>query len=63
MVGDYVATLGDVIDLAAIQASVLFAARPRGTEALYKLYAESFQGEEHLNNLIADAQALLETAL
>ncbi|MGM1054170.1 MAG: phosphoglucomutase, alpha-D-glucose phosphate-specific, partial [Pseudomonadota bacterium] len=40
-----------------------FAARPSGTEALYKLYAESFQGEAHLNRLIADAQRLLETAL
>lgn len=40
-----------------------FAARPSGTEALYKLYAESFQGEAHLDALITDAQALLETAL
>lgn len=40
-----------------------FAARPSGTEALYKLYAESFQGEAHLNDLIADAESLLDEVL
>jgi phosphoglucomutase len=40
-----------------------FAARPSGTEALYKLYAESLQGDAHLDALIADAQQLLDASL
>ncbi|WP_183323946.1 alpha-D-glucose phosphate-specific phosphoglucomutase [Halomonas cerina] len=36
-----------------------FAARPSGTEPLYKVYAESFRGPEHLQTLIEEAQALL----
>lgn len=36
-----------------------FAARPSGTEDIYKIYAESFQGEEHLQRIIADAQTLV----
>ncbi len=40
-----------------------FAARPSGTEPLYKIYAESFKGEQHLNELIDEAQALLERVL
>ena len=37
-----------------------FAARPSGTEDTYKIYAESFRGEEHLNRVIEDAQALVQ---
>jgi phosphoglucomutase len=37
-----------------------FAARPSGTEEVYKLYAESFRGEEHLRRIQAEAAALLE---
>jgi len=44
-------------------ASGWFAARPSGTEAVYKLYAESFRGEEHLQQLIDAAQALVRDAL
>ncbi|ABL99912.1 phosphoglucomutase (alpha-D-glucose-1,6-bisphosphate-dependent) [Shewanella amazonensis] len=40
-----------------------FAARPSGTEPLFKLYAESFVSEAHLGELISDAQSLLGTAL
>jgi phosphoglucomutase len=40
-----------------------FAARPSGTENVYKIYAESFQGEDHLRRLIEDAQALVDKAL
>ena len=40
-----------------------FAARPSGTEAVYKLYAESFLGEEHLEQLIDAAQGLVRSAL
>lgn len=36
-----------------------FAARPSGTEALYKIYAESFNGRAHLDALIDEAQRLL----
>jgi len=38
-----------------------FAARPSGTEALYKIYAESFKGEEHLNELVKSATELLDS--
>lgn len=37
-----------------------FAARPSGTEEIYKIYAESFNGPEHLDLLVKEAQALVE---
>jgi phosphoglucomutase len=37
-----------------------FAARPSGTEAVYKLYAESFRGPEHLRRIQAQAQAAIQ---
>lgn len=37
-----------------------FAVRPSGTEDLYKLYAESFLGDEHLNRLVDEAQSIVE---
>ncbi|MCB8889554.1 phosphoglucomutase (alpha-D-glucose-1,6-bisphosphate-dependent) [Vreelandella malpeensis] len=40
-----------------------FAARPSGTESLYKIYAESFKGDEHLDELIESAKALLKNVL
>ena len=40
-----------------------FAARPSGTENVYKIYAESFQGEEHLNQIIGEAQTVVADAL
>ncbi|HEX2279659.1 MAG TPA: phosphoglucomutase (alpha-D-glucose-1,6-bisphosphate-dependent) [Candidatus Tectomicrobia bacterium] len=39
-----------------------FAARPSGTEAVYKIYAESFRGEDHLRRLQEEAQALIARA-
>ena len=36
-----------------------FAARPSGTENIYKLYAESFAGPEHLDRIVSEAQAIL----
>ena len=39
-----------------------FAARPSGTEAVYKIYAESFRGEEHLRQIQAEAQAFIAQA-
>ena len=40
-----------------------FAARPSGTEDVYKIYAESFRGEEHLARLIEEAQGVVAAAL
>src|SRR5687767_14231349 len=40
-----------------------FAARPSGTENIYKIYAESFVSEEHLRQIQTEAQALVTTAL
>ena len=40
-----------------------FAARPSGTEDVYKIYAESFQGEAHLRRLQEEAKALLAKVL
>ena len=40
-----------------------FAARPSGTEELYKIYAESFQSEQHLRALLVDAQRIVDSAL
>src|SRR5271157_46322 len=39
-----------------------FAARPSGTEDVYKIYAESFTGEDHLNRIIEEAQAIVGAA-
>jgi phosphoglucomutase len=40
-----------------------FAARPSGTENIYKIYAESFRDETHLRRLLADAQSVVDGAL
>ena len=40
-----------------------FAARPSGTEAIYKIYAESFRDENHLRSLIAEANKMVDSAL
>jgi phosphoglucomutase len=40
-----------------------FAARPSGTEDVYKIYAESFKGEEHLKRLQTEAQDLVSSVL
>jgi phosphoglucomutase len=40
-----------------------FAARPSGTEDIYKIYAESFQGTEHLRRILAEAQTIVNAAL
>lgn len=42
-----------------ITANGWFAARPSGTEDLYKIYAESFLGEAHLQRLLDEAQQLV----
>ena len=40
-----------------------FAARPSGTEDIYKIYAESFKGEDHLKQIVEEAQAIVLEAL
>jgi phosphoglucomutase len=40
-----------------------FAARPSGTEDIYKIYAESFRGAEHLRRIVEEAQVIVDTAL
>ncbi len=45
--------------LKVVTANGWFAARPSGTESVYKLYAESFLGEEHLRRIQKEAQELI----
>jgi phosphoglucomutase len=40
-----------------------FAARPSGTEAVYKIYAESFKNEHHLQRIVTEAQQIVSNAL
>jgi phosphoglucomutase len=40
-----------------------FAARPSGTEDIYKIYAESFQGPDHLRRILDEAQKIVSDAL
>ena len=40
-----------------------FAARPSGTESIYKIYAESFLGEDHLHRIQTEAQAIVDAAV
>jgi phosphoglucomutase len=40
-----------------------FAARPSGTENIYKIYAESFLGEDHLRRILEEAEAIVKDAL
>jgi phosphoglucomutase len=44
-------------------ADAWFAARPSGTENVYKIYAESFRGPEHLKSVQAAAKQLVDDAL
>ena len=46
-----------------VAANGWFAARPSGTENIYKIYAESFQGREHLRRILEEAQAMVDDAL
>ncbi len=39
-----------------------FAARPSGTEAIYKVYAESFKGKEHLTRIQCEAESIVQAA-
>ena len=46
-----------------IAASGWFAARPSGTEDIYKIYGESFKDREHLQAILAEAQGIVDAAL
>jgi phosphoglucomutase len=46
-----------------VTANGWFAARPSGTEAIYKIYAESFRDEDHLHILVREAQDIVDHAL
>ncbi len=53
----------DIGGLKVITEKGWFAARPSGTEAVYKLYAESLISEAHLQMLLSEAQAIVNSAL
>ena len=48
--------------LKVVAASGWFAARPSGTENIYKIYAESFKDEAHLQTILREAQAIVDAA-
>ncbi len=49
--------------LKAVTKTGWFAARPSGTEEIYKIYAESFQGDGHLRRILEEAQTIVGAAL
>ncbi len=49
--------------LKVVTANGWFAARPSGTENIYKVYAESFRDEKHLQAIVSEAQAIVSQAL
>jgi phosphoglucomutase len=49
--------------LKVVAGSGWFAARPSGTENIYKIYAESFRDENHLQTIVAEAQQIVNNAL
>ena len=53
----------DIGGLKVCTANGWFAARPSGTENIYKVYAESFKGAAHLEAIIAEAQAIVTASL
>lgn len=49
--------------LKVVAANGWFAARPSGTENIYKIYAESFRGRDHLQRILEEAQSIVNKAL
>ncbi len=49
--------------LKVVAANGWFAARPSGTENIYKIYAESFKDESHLETIVHEAQQIVSNAL
>jgi len=54
---------GPIGGLKVITEKGWFAARPSGTENIYKLYAESFQSQAHLDAIVEEAQQIVGRAL
>ena len=46
-----------------VSANGWFAARPSGTEDIYKIYAESFKDQAHLRSILQEAQGIVDAAL
>jgi phosphoglucomutase len=53
----------DIGGLKVVTENGWFAARPSGTENIYKLYAESFKSQSHLKAIVAEAQQIVTAAL
>ena len=53
----------EVGELKVIAENGWFAARPSGTEDIYKIYVESFRGEEHLRRIAEEAQTIVDATL
>ncbi len=49
--------------LKVVAANGWFAARPSGTENIYKIYAESFKDQDHLDAIVSEAQEIVSKAL
>ena len=49
--------------LKVVAGSGWFAARPSGTENIYKIYAESFKDQAHLNAIVSEAEEIVNNAL
>jgi phosphoglucomutase len=49
--------------LKVVSSAGWFAARPSGTEDIYKIYAESFRGPDHLRHILEEAQTMVDHAL
>jgi phosphoglucomutase len=49
--------------LKVVTANGWFAARPSGTEDIYKIYAESFRGETHMHKILKEAQTFVSATL
>jgi phosphoglucomutase len=46
-----------------VAANGWFAARPSGTEDIYKIYAESFKSRAHLDEVVSEAQRIVDASL
>ncbi len=53
----------DIGGLKVVAANGWFAARPSGTEDIYKIYAESFKDQQHLAAIVAEAQEIVKAAM
>ncbi len=53
---------GSIGGIKAVTENGWFAARPSGTEDIYKIYAESFRGADHLRRILEEAQAVVNRA-